>query len=148
MNFTIFYNFWSFLLHCGLVFNTFSMFFQGFRSMPGNMWFIRWFWLFNKKSNILIWSIFRSLVFLLIQMILPLYFTHVALHVDLVFALLLAIWWFCFGFGLCEWKREEKKASSWFQWKVNFFENLIFSHFYDNDWYIKNDIHHISFVKI
>ena len=24
--------------------------------MPGKMWFIRWFWLFNKKSNIFIWS--------------------------------------------------------------------------------------------
>ena len=23
--------------------------------MPGKMWFIRWFWLFNKKSNIFIW---------------------------------------------------------------------------------------------
>ena len=28
--------------------------FQGFRCMLGKMWFLRWFWLFNKISNILI----------------------------------------------------------------------------------------------
>ena len=48
-----------------------------------------------------LWSFFPSLlftsVFLLIQMILPLYFKHVWLCLDLVFVLLLAIWWFRFG---------------------------------------------------
>ena len=60
----------------------------------------------------ILWSIFRSLVltyvFLLIQIIITLYFTQVWLRLDLVFALLLAIWWFCFGFGSCEWKRQKQ----------------------------------------
>ena len=83
-----------------------------------------------------LWSIFRSPVFtsifLLIQMILILYFTHAWLRVDLVFALLLVIWLFCFGFGSCVWKRKKTRASSWFHGKVNFFENLIFNQFYDS----------------
>ena len=47
--------------------------------------------------------------FLKIQMILPQYFTHVWLCLDLFFPLLLAIWWFRFGFGSCEWKRQKQK---------------------------------------
>ena len=86
-----------------------------------------------------LWSIFRSpvftSVFLLIQMIKPLYFTHAWLRVDLIFALLMDIWWFCFGFRSCKWKRKKTRASSWFQGKVNFFENLIFNHFYESHWH-------------
>ena len=66
-------------------------------------------------------SIFRlpvfTSIFLFIKMIFPLYFTQVWLCVDLFFSLLMDIWWFCFGFGSSDWKR----ASSWFQGKVNFF---------------------------
>ena len=105
----------------------------------------------SKKSTLFgyfLWSIFRShgftSVFLFMQMILPLYFTHVWLSVDLVFALLVAIWCFCFGSGSCEWKKKKSRATSWFQGKVNFFENLIFNHFYDSYWHIFFLIHSIN----
>ena len=66
-----------------------------------------------------LWSIFRSpvftSVFLLIQMILPLYFTHAWLCVDLVFTLLQGIWWFCFGFGSCKWKRKKQERQVGFK---------------------------------
>ena len=66
-----------------------------------------------------LWSIFRSpvfkSVFLFIQMILPLYFTHVWLCVDLIFSLLMDIWWFCFGFGSCEWKRKKQERQVGFK---------------------------------
>ena len=66
-----------------------------------------------------LWSIFRSSVFtsvfLLIQMILTLYFTHVWLRVDLVFALLLDIWCFCFGFGSSEWERKKQERQVGFK---------------------------------
>jgi hypothetical protein len=38
------------------------------------------------------------------------------------------IWWFCFGFS----EKEKTRPSSWFQGKANFFENLIFNHFYES----------------
>ena len=83
-----------------------------------------------------LWSIFRSpvftSVFLLIQMILPLYFTHVWLRVDLIFTLLMDIWWFCFGFWVMQVRKKKTWPSSWFQGKANFFENLNFSHFYES----------------
>ena len=74
-------------------------------------------------------------VFLLIQMIFPLYFTQVCLCVDLIFSLLMNIWWFCFGIGSCEWKRKKTRASSWFKGNVNFFLNLIFNRCYFKKWY-------------
>ena len=97
-----------------------------------------------------LWSNFRSPVFtsviLLIQMIKPQYSTHVWLSVNLVFALLLDICWYCFGFESCKWRK--KIASSWFKGKVNIFENLILNHFHDSNWYILNGIPYISWVKI
>ena len=54
-------------------------------------------------------------VFLLIQIVLPLYFTHLWLRVDLAFALLLDIWWFCFGFGSCQWKRKKQECQVGFK---------------------------------
>ena len=93
------------------------------------------------------WVKFTS-VFLWIQMILPLYFTHAWLRVDLVFVLLLDIWWFCFDLGSCKWKRKRKKPSSWFQGKVIFFENLIFTNFMTVFDIFLNGIHHINLVKI
>ena len=97
-------------------------------------------------------SIFRSLVFtsvfLLIKMILLLYFTHAWLRVDLVFALLLDIWWFCFGFGSCEWKREEKKRVKLVSRDGKLFWKLIFNQFYDRLQYFFNGIQHINLVKI
>ena len=69
--------------------------------------------------GLFLWSIFRlpifTSVFLLMQMILHIYFTHVWLRVDLVFALLLDIWWFCFGFWSCEWKRKKQKLQVGFK---------------------------------
>ena len=56
-------------------------------------------------------------VFLLIQIIKPLYFTHVWLCVDLIFALLMNIWWFYFGFGSCEWKRKKHERQVGFKGK-------------------------------
>ena len=41
-------------------------------------------------------------VFHLIRMILPLHFTHIWLCVDLIFALQVDIWWFCFFWGSCQ----------------------------------------------
>ena len=64
-----------------------------------------------------LWSIFRSpvltSVFLLIQIALSLYFKHFWLCVDLVFALLLDNWWFCFLLGHAS-EKEKTRASSWF----------------------------------
>ena len=84
-------------------------------------------------------NIFRSpvftSVFLLIQMIVPLYFAHVLLCVDLIFPLHVDIWWLCFCFGSCQWKRKKTRVSSWFQGKVIFFENQIFNHFYESHWH-------------
>ena len=64
-------------------------------------------------------AVFTS-VFLLIQMILTLYFTHVWLCVDLVFAFLLDIWWFCFGFWLYEWKRKKQERQVGFKRSLTF----------------------------
>ena len=68
-----------------------------------------------------LWSIFMSpvftSVFLLIQMVKPLYFTYVWLCVDLIFALLIDICWFCFGFGSCEWKRKKQERQVGFKGK-------------------------------
>ena len=54
-------------------------------------------------------------VFLLIQMMLPLYFTHAWLCVDLVFALLLDILWFCFGFGSCKGIKKKQESQVGFK---------------------------------
>ena len=98
------------------------------------------------------WSIFRSLaftsVFLLIQTIIPLYFTHAWIHLDLVFALLLAIWWFCFGFGLWKWKKAKLIVSSWVHEKLNFSGK---SNFLPLLWQLlihTNCIHDINLLKI
>ena len=84
-----------------------------------------------------LWIIFRSpvvtYVFLLIQMIKPLYFTHVWLRVDLIFALLMDIW----RFLVVRVKKKKTRASCSFQGKVNLFENLIFNHFYESHWHFK-----------
>ena len=40
-------------------------------------------------------------------------------------------WWFNFFFGVVRVKKKKTRASSWFQGKVHFFENLIFNQFYD-----------------
>ena len=45
-------------------------------------------------------------------------------------------------------EKEKTRASSWFEEKVNFFENLIFNQFYDSLSYFLNGIHHINLVKI
>ena len=106
----------------------------------------------SEKSTLFghfLWSIFRwhvfTYIFFLIRIILPLYFTHVWLCVGYVFALLLAIWWFCFGFGDVS-EKEKTRASSWFQGKVNYFEHLIFNHFYDSHWYLKKKIVFITYI--
>ena len=74
--------------------------------------------------DVFLWSLFRSLlftsVFLLIQMILPLYFTHVWICLNLFFALLLAIWWFRFGFGSCKWK-DKLNSVQLVSWEVELF---------------------------
>ena len=94
------------------------------------------------------WNIFRSLVFtsvfLLIQLILPLCFKHAWLCLDFVFALLLAIWWFRFGFGSCEWIRQKTIASSWFHGKLNFSEkskflSLLWPFLIDGKWYSSHE---------
>ena len=81
------------------------------------------FWnIFLKKFNVMswkttqfdifLWSIFKSpvftFVFLLIKIMIPLYFKHVWLRVDLFFALQLPNRWFYFGFGFCKWKTRKK----------------------------------------
>ena len=77
-------------------------------------------------------------IFLLIQMILPLCFTHVWLCVDLVFALLLWFWAFQVK------KKKKTRMKSWFQGNVNFFENLIFNPFYDSYRFFLIGIYHIK----
>ena len=66
-----------------------------------------------------LWSIFRSpeftSVFLLIQMISPLYYTHDWLHVDLIFALHVDIWWFCFRLGRASEKEKKQERQGGFK---------------------------------
>ena len=90
------------------------------------------------------WSIVRSTVFtsvfLLIHMILPLYYTHVWLCVDLKFALLMDIWWFRFGFRSCKGRRKKQDRQVGFKRRQIFFENQIFNHFYESHWHLKKMI--------
>ena len=96
-------------------------------------------------KSIIFWHFFvkyfRSPVltseFLLIKIIIPLYFIHVCLRVDLVFALLLAIRWLNFFGGVVRVKKQKTIGSSWFHRKLNFLEKSIFVHFYDSIGYIK-----------
>ena len=102
--------------------------------------------------DIFLWSIFRSpvftSVFLLIHMILPIYFTHVWLRVDLIFALLMDIWWFCFGFGSCEWKRKKQDRQVGFKGRQTFLKIWFLTTFMKIIDIFKNDIHHINLLNI
>ena len=86
-------------------------------------WKLAFLW--EREKNILRSPVFTS-VFILIQMIIPLYFKHIWIRVDFVFALLLTIQWFCIGFGLCKWKNKKRRASCWLQRKLNFSEQILF----------------------
>ena len=54
------------------------------------------------------------------------YYFNTSHMCDLVFALLLAIWWFCFGFGSCEWKRQKNNSVQLFSWEVKLFWKITF----------------------
>ena len=54
------------------------------------------------------------------------YITHIWLCVDLVFALLLTIQWFRFGFGLCRWTSKKTTVLEWLHRKVHFSEKFGF----------------------
>ena len=87
------------------------------------------------------WSIFRSpvltSVFLIIKRMIPLYFKHVSLKVDLVFALQLAIQWFYFGYGSCKWETKKHYRQVGCIESLTFQKNQIVGHFYDSHWYKK-----------
>ena len=68
-------------------------------------------------------------------MISPLYFIHVWLRVDLVFASTARYLVVILCFWVVRVKKKKTRASSWFQGNVNFFQNLIFNPFYDCLWY-------------
>ena len=89
--------------------------------------------------GLFLWSIFRSpvftSVFFLKHMILILYFTHVWLRVDLIFALLMDIWWFFFGFGSCKWKRKKQGLQVVFKGRQTFLKIWFFNHFYESHWH-------------
>ena len=93
-----------------------------------------------------LWSIFWSpvftSVFLLIQMILPLHFTHAWICVDLVFALLLDIWW------LCKWKRKKQERQVGFKGRKTFLKIWFLTNFMTVFDISLNGIHHINLVKI
>ena len=51
-------------------------------------------------------------------------------------------------FWVLQVKKTKTIVSSWFHWKLNFSENLIFNHFYNSYWYIKNGILHMNLFKL
>ena len=70
---------------------------------------------------------------------------------DFVLILSLLYCWMFGGSALifgCASEKENKRASSWYQGKVNFFENLIFNPFYYSHYYFQNGLHRINLVKI
>ena len=99
--------------------------------------------------DIFLWRIFRSpvftSVFLFIHMILPIYFTHVWFRVDLIFALLMDIWWFCFGFGLWEWKTKKQVG---FKERQTFLKIWFLTTFMKVIDIFENNIDHINLLNI